>query len=211
MRIDNWISFVADYKEARLILKTRQNFYNTYENYLQYCGCLETHNKRTYHSLTLTQNTKLFDCIEKILTQEDIANGFSQPEKIGLRPKALPNQFIMNHSAYTLLTKSCYKVTNRRIFAANNQLQKQFFMIYNAELNEITNTANNNYTYYNNEWYGLLTTMLPPPALENKLTFVISYSLNPDYLHRVSIAEWDKGILKLHVCFKCDISLYAIL
>ncbi|KAI8123985.1 Benign gonial cell neoplasm protein [Lucilia cuprina] len=202
-RIDDWISFVAEHKEAQLILKTRQSFYSMYENYLQYCGCLESH-KRPHHILTLTQNSKLFDCIEKILTQEDIANGFKQPEKIGLRPKALPNQFIMNHSAYTLLTKSCYKITNHRnSFAA---ISKQFFMIYNNhEMN------NNNNSYYNSEWYHLLTAMLPPTALENKLTFVISYSLNPDYLHGVALAEWDKGLLKLHFCFKCDIDLHDIL
>ncbi|XP_065369270.1 benign gonial cell neoplasm protein [Calliphora vicina] len=204
-RIDDWISFVADYKEAQLILKTRQSFYNMYENYLQYCGCLESH-KRPHHILTLTQNTRLFDCLEKILTQEDIANGFVQPEKIGLRPKALPNQFIINHSAYTLLTKSCYRISkNRNSFAANNQLLKQFFMIYNVELNE------NKYTYYNCEWYHLLSAMLSPSSVENKLTFVISYSLNPDYLHGVYIAECDTGVLKLHFCFKCDINIFDIL
>ncbi|KAM7342671.1 benign gonial cell neoplasm [Cochliomyia hominivorax] len=211
-RIDDWICFVADTKEAQLILKTRRSFYNMYNNYLQYCGSLETQNKRHHHALTLTQNHKLFDYIEKILTHEDIVNGFIQPEKIGLRPKALPNQFIMNHSVYTLLAKSCYKISNQRIsYTINKQQIKQFYMIYNPEVNESKgiNSCNVN---YNKDWYQQLSTMLSPPNfIENKLIFVICYSLNPDYLHGIALAEWDKGVLTLHYCFKCDIELLDIL
>lgn len=205
-RLDDWISFIADAKEAQLILKTRHNFYQMYDNYLQYCGCLETHNKRHHQILTVTQNSKLCDCIEKILTQEDQCNGLIQPERIGLRPKALPNQFIMNHSAYTLLTKSCYKISNQRnTYLANKQLIKQFFIIYNADVCDKVNNMNK-------EWYHQLTSMLPlKNTAENKLTFVISYSLKPDLLHGIALAEWDKGILKLHYCFKCEINLLDIL
>ena len=205
LHIDDWITFAVDYKEAQLLLKTRQNFFNIYENYLQNCGFLENH-KRPH--IVLNQNIKLFDCIEKLLTQEDIISGFTQPEKIGLRPKALPNQFMMRHNAFLLITNHFYKISK------NKQLFKQFFMIYKQESNGGNNNCNNTSNtgaYYNNEWYHVLKDIIPPRLAENKLNFVISFSLNPDLIRSVYVAEWRNGILKLHLCFKTDISLHDVL
>lgn len=143
------------------------------------------------------------------MTQDDIINGFIQPEKIGLRPKALPNQFMMRHNAYLLITNHCYKTSN------NKQLIKQFFMICNQESSdEKKNNCNNTSStsmYSDNEWYHELKETIPPKLVENRLTFVISYSLNPHYLRGVYVADWRNGILNLHLCFKSNINFYDIM
>ncbi|XP_075170033.1 benign gonial cell neoplasm [Haematobia irritans] len=215
--IDEWITLKMDYSEALLLLKTRQHFYNIYTNYLQRCGVTEKFKRPT---MAFSQNTLLFDCIEKILIQEDTANGFRQPERIGLRPKAIPTKLMMTLNSGMFMTPCLYRTPqlnvnansasgpiNPTIFQVRN---KQYFMVYRKE-NEINDTYNHPNTYRNSEWFHVLTTLLNAKTEATKLTFIIFYTRHPDLLRSVSIAEWSNGYLELNHCFKYNINLHNIL
>ncbi|XP_061391807.1 benign gonial cell neoplasm protein [Musca vetustissima] len=222
LHIDDWISFKLNYKEACLLLKTRQHFYNIYVNYLQRCGLLEKFKRQNVSSSSgAGQNSMLFDCIEKILVQEDLANGFKQPERIGLRPKAVPNKLMMTLNGGMLMSSCLYRSqyhhqSNMSTANINFHLRnKQYIMVYRKDLNDMAagggDCMMNTAALRHSEWFHTLSTLLDVKTDSNKLTFVVFYTRHPDLLRSVYMVEWNNGHLELYPCFKFNINLHCVL
>lgn len=176
----------------------------------------------------MEKNSILFDYIEKILVQEDLNNCFLQPERIGLRPKAVPNKLMMTPNGSMLLSPSMYKTPIRMPMnsggtgAVGNcgdvvhqqalmrfMKEQQYYMVHKQEWDDVTQYNLN--AYRKSDWYHMLLTVLDSNNRANKLTFIIFYSRNPDYLRSVSIAEWCNGYLELYPCFRHNINLHSVL
>uniref|UniRef100_A0A1I8M305 Helicase ATP-binding domain-containing protein n=1 Tax=Musca domestica TaxID=7370 RepID=A0A1I8M305_MUSDO len=225
LHIDEWICFKLAYNEAALLLKTRQHFYNIYVNYLQHCGLLEKFKRPnvTNSTTSTSQNTILIDCIEKILVQEDLANGFPQPERIGLRPKAVPNKLMMTLNGGMLMAPCLYRsqfqtsAVSKNMPTPNNvpvpQRSKQYFMVYRKDLNDVVGVdmIMNTSSLRHSEWFHLLNNLLDAKTDCNRLTFIIFYTRHPDLLRSVYMVDWNKGYLELYPCFKFNINLHCVL
>uniref|UniRef100_A0A1I8Q4H9 Helicase-associated domain-containing protein n=1 Tax=Stomoxys calcitrans TaxID=35570 RepID=A0A1I8Q4H9_STOCA len=221
LHIDEWIVLKMDWTQALLLLKTRQHFFSVYTNYLQKCGSLEKI-KRT--NMAFCQNTSLFECIEGLLIREDVANGFLQPERIGLRPKAVPNKLMMTLNSGMFVTPCLYRTPQLNINVAGaitafnltnlgnfHMRTKQYLMVYQKET-DIDDDINNPNKYRSSEWFHVLNSLLDAKTDAKKLIFIIFYTRNPDLLKSVSLAEWKhNGYLQLNPCFKHDITLHSIL
>uniref|UniRef100_A0A1A9ZN03 Helicase-associated domain-containing protein n=1 Tax=Glossina pallidipes TaxID=7398 RepID=A0A1A9ZN03_GLOPL len=201
---DEWISFVMDYKEAQILLKTRQCFYSTYINYLQNCNSIEKY-RRIKFPAAQNENA-LIDCLETILVREDLAYGFQQPDKTGVRPKAVPNKFIVGFNVSSLLMAT-YNKTNMVINDRLKRMEKKFFMLYQTD----KNMKDNNLISHNYDWFHLLTKVSSPHSLQNRITFVIMFTRDPNKLRQLSIVEsTNNGLWKLRDCFHSDINLNDI-
>uniref|UniRef100_A0A1B0BTI0 Helicase-associated domain-containing protein n=1 Tax=Glossina palpalis gambiensis TaxID=67801 RepID=A0A1B0BTI0_9MUSC len=202
--VDEWISFVMDYKEAQILLKTRQCFYSTYINYLQNCNSIEKY-RRTKFPAAQNENI-LIDCLETILVREDLAYGFQQPDKTGVRPKAVPNKFIVGFNVSSLLMAT-YNKTDMVINDRLKRMEKKFFMLYQTD----KNVKDNNLSSHNYNWFHLLTKVSSPHSLQNRITFVIMFTRDPNKLRQLSIVEsTNNGLWKLRDCFHSDINLNNI-
>ncbi|KAI9579034.1 hypothetical protein GQX74_005917 [Glossina fuscipes] len=202
--MDEWISFVMDYKEAQILLKTRQCFYSRYINYLQNCNSIEKY-RRTKFPAAQNENI-LTDCLETILVREDLAYGFQQPDKTGVRPKAVPNKFIVGFNVSSLLMAT-YNKTDMVINDRLKRMEKKFFMLYQTD----KNVKDNNLSSHNYNWFHLLTKVSSPHSLQNRIIFVIMFTRDPNKLRQLSIVEsTNNGLWKLRDCFHCDINLNNI-
>uniref|UniRef100_A0A1A9WW34 Helicase ATP-binding domain-containing protein n=1 Tax=Glossina brevipalpis TaxID=37001 RepID=A0A1A9WW34_9MUSC len=203
--VDEWISFDMDYKEAQILLKTRQYFYSTYISYLQNCNLMDKF-RRTNSSVAQDEDL-LIECFGRILVREDIGYGYQQPHKTGVRPKALPYKFITNFNASALLMTTYNKtktVSNDRL----KHIEKDFFMMYQTEKNiKANNLVGGTY-----DWSHLLTKLRSPQYLQKRFTFFILFTRDPDKLRCISLVESiHNGLLKLRDCFHGDISLNDII
>lgn len=209
-----------DVQEAQLILKTRQYFYSSYMNYLQNCSSTD---KWRRAGTTVSHIPTLFDTIEKVLTQEDIALGFQQPEGIGLRPRAVPNKFIAALNSYISWDRYYDSNSERCVCNADKTLrflerirssnicrtpymEKQFFMVYLSESTDIA------FRKYTNKWLQeSVGKFVGPFTNNNKLTYVIMYNKTPDQFCTIAWAKMNFGVFMLQECFKNKVPIHELM
>ncbi|XP_055921110.1 benign gonial cell neoplasm protein [Eupeodes corollae] len=203
--IDENIWLITDIQSALLSFKLRQLFYRAYMDYLQTCADIEKWKKPN-------ESNSFFNVLSKILLEEDKSAGFSQPNRVGNRPKAIANkfttefEFFSNSNRMDLKKQSSELKTSHHTF---NMLGREFFLInifsFHQSLKSFWKLPTKDIV--NDPHLKVISEM----ASKEKLIYILVCSATKKRITNIALLKYENGEFVLKNCFKINIPLHEII